>query len=118
MKDTQEYKTVCNVCYRKIWYETEQACHCTKWMGDEQVPCTGTLKVIDNSELNPRLTQYYKSGQRIEITYKDGTTLRAYVGKSTGWKPCYLEILKSNSWGGGSFYLPEDATIRELNKYK
>lgn len=114
------YTTVCNKCFKKTWYTTEQPCHCSYYDSklDEYVLCTGTLKVIDNSNLNPRLTPYYKSGQRIEVTYADGNKLRAYVGKSTGWKPIYLEILKSNSYGGGEFYLPDDAKITPLNKYK
>jgi len=31
----------------------------------------------------------------------DGKVNRFYLGKSTGWIPIYLEILKSNSSGGG-----------------
>ena len=35
----------------------------------------------------------------------DGLKNRFYIGKSTGFMPIYLEILKSNSFGGGSLYL-------------
>jgi len=80
--------------------------------------CTGTLKVIDKSELNPRATQFYKSGERVEIIYSDGEKTRCYIGKSTGWKPVYLEVKKSNSMGGGALYLPENATIRGVGRYR
>jgi hypothetical protein len=84
----------------------------------EPVKCTGTLRLIDNSGLDARLTPFYKSGERVEVEYKDGTKDRFYVGKSRGWKPCYLEIKKSNSWGGSSAYVPENAIIRGTGKYK
>lgn len=35
----------------------------------------------------------------------NGLKNRFYIGKSTGWMPIYLEILKSNSYGGSSLYL-------------
>jgi len=45
------------------------------------------------------------NNNRVEITYNFGgqseEKIRCYIGKSTGWIPCYLEIKKSNSTGGG-----------------
>ena len=122
----EEYKTVCDKCYQGTWYETEQPCkrtitpaclHCGSRENSEPIPCTGTLRIIDRSELDPRLNPYYQSGERIEITHPDGEKTRCYVGRSTGWKPIYLEILKSNSSGGGSLYLEDTSTIRGLGKY-
>lgn len=110
------YKTVCNKCYRKTWYETEQPCHCTRFENGEEVPCGGTLKVIDNSQLDPRFTHFHETGERIEITYKNGEKIRCYIGKSTGWKPIYLEIKKSNSSGGGSLMTQGIVSIRGLGK--
>lgn len=104
-----EYKSVCNKCYRKTWYETQQSCHVEN--------CTGTLMVISNENLDPRLTRYYENRERVEVTGKD-YKLRFWVGKSTGWKPCYLEILRRNSSGGAQAYLPKDATIRGLGIYR
>jgi hypothetical protein len=34
----------------------------------------------------------------------DGKINRFYLGKSTGWVPIYLEILKSNSSGGSALF--------------
>lgn len=121
---SENYKTVCDKCYQGTWYETEQPCQRTISKGcptcgshefvSKQVKCTGTLRVISNENLDERLTPFYKSGERVEITYKNGEKKRCYIGKSTGWKPCYLEISRRDSSGGGSVYFPEDATIRGL----
>lgn len=54
----------------------------------------------DGSDLDLRFEPYYRSGQRIKVTYKDGVEVRCYVGKSTGWKPVFLAILRRNSVGG------------------
>lgn len=68
--------------------------------------------VIDTSDLYPALEEYYKSGQRIEVVYNvpmvitstgDEYRERFYVGKSTGWRPVYLKIKKTNSTGGEAF---------------
>lgn len=127
MNDTQ-YTTICNYCGSKTWYTKEQPCKriiyegCKTCGSHENInkpkKCPGTLKIIDNSDLNPRATYFYKSGERVEITYKDGSKTRCYIGKSTGWKPVYLEILKRSSSGGSSLYLPDDAIIRGLGTFK
>lgn len=51
-----EYKTVCNKCYQKTWYKTEQRC---KVEG-----CTGILKVIYKSGLDRRLLIITAQGNR------------------------------------------------------
>lgn len=139
-----EYKTVCDKCGRKTWYETEQQCHCsypetdtcntcghTEQDYNNMIRCTGTLKVIDNSALDERFTTYYNSGERVEIVWKkgfedytgygcktDGRKARFYVGKSTGWKPIYLQILRRNSFGGGGILRCAVESIRGLGIYK
>ena len=127
MKEIGGYKTICDSCGRKTWYETEQQCHCVypkrrvcKTCGHSEeiepikmIRCKGTLRKIDNSQLDSRLTPYYESQQRIEITWKkgyedytgygnktNGQKQRCRIGKSTGWKPVYLQILTSRSLGG------------------
>lgn len=105
-----EYKTVCDTCYQKTWYETEQPCKQTIFKGcptcgshekiDKPTQCKGTLRVIDYSDLDERLTPYYKSGERVKITYKDGSIARGTIGKSTGWKPIYLIIKTTRSLSG------------------
>src|ERR1035437_5093091 len=53
----------------------------------------------DTSELAAKVAPYHQSRQRIEVTSPCGETVRCYVGKTTGWRPSYLLMLKSNSTG-------------------
>lgn len=128
----KEYTSVCDTCGGKTWYEQVQPCKRTISRGwencgsheniSEQKQCTGMLRLnseyisYDNSDLILSLAPYYKSGERVEITYKDGENERCYIGKSTGWKPVYLCIKYSNSTGG-SVILGEIKSIRGLGKY-
>jgi DnaJ-class molecular chaperone len=129
---TESYKTVCDTCGRKTWYDKEQRCRCEypaaktcescghtetiEPMRMEQ--CTGTLRLIVETDLDDRLTPYYERGERVEVREKDGTRRRFYVGKSTGWKPVYLEIARRNSSGGPAVYIPKGATIAGTGVYK
>lgn len=77
--------------------------------------------IKDTSELDPRFTDYYRTGQRVEVTYDDGTTERFYVGKSTGWRPVYLKIHNTRSLGGspiGKYERDSIVSIVGLNKYR
>lgn len=127
----EEYKTICNVCNKKTWYETEQTCHARYQKQNtcitcnhseivepiEYIPCTGTLKLFDTSDLDLKLTPYYTSKERVEVKTKYKTTERFYVGKSSGWKPVYIKIKKLNSLGGEAIYPGEVLTVKGLNKY-
>jgi hypothetical protein len=105
-----DYKTVCDICGQKTWYETEQPCKRTIFSGcpkcgsheniDKPTQCTGTLRIIDTSDLDTRLDYYYQSHKRVEIEYASGETARGTIGKSTGWKPVYLLIKTIRSIGG------------------
>ena len=118
-REQQDYKTVCNKCSRRTWYETEQPCHVNG--------CMGTLKVIDNSELDKRFEDAYINGYRVEVTWKkgfedftgygcrtEGRKARFTVGKSTGWKPVYLMILTSRSIGGAAILSSAVESIRRI----
>ena len=52
----------------------------------------------DTSSLSPQLAPY--EGARVEVVDMRGRTRRFIVGRSTGWKPCHLEIARRNSVGG------------------
>lgn len=53
----------------------------------------------DNSNLTDQLCGL--EGWRVEVLDEAGANKRRfYVGKSTGWRPCHLEIARSNSHGG------------------
>lgn len=70
----------------------------------------------DLSDLTPQLIGL--EGYRVEVEDPDdgpyrGLTRRFYVGRSTGWKPCHLEIHNRRSRGGGPA-LKEYASVRAL----
>ncbi len=52
----------------------------------------------DLSGLSPQLVGL--EGWRVEVT-KRGESWRFIVGRSTGWRPCHLEISRRNAHGGG-----------------
>lgn len=64
------------------------------------------------AELIPALVGL--EGKRVEVTLPDGERARFYVGKSTGWMPCHLEIKTRRSSGGGAVYFPEGSTVRAV----
>lgn len=51
-------------------------------------------------ELSPQLVGL--EGRRVEVVTTYGETRRFWVGKSTGFIPCHLEIMRVNSTGGGA----------------
>lgn len=57
-------------------------------------------------QCNASLTEQLigKENCRVEVTDQDGQTRRFWVGKSTGWMPCHLEIARTNSSGGPAVY--------------
>lgn len=85
----------------------------------------------DFSELDARFTPFYESGERVEVTWKEGfedlegygartegRKSRFYVGKSTGWKPIYLMIHRRDSIGGGGICSAGVDSIRGLGIYR
>jgi hypothetical protein len=54
----------------------------------------------DMSGLCPQLKGL--EGARVEVVDNDGTKRRFNVGRSTGWRPCHLEIHNARSIGGGA----------------
>lgn len=48
-------------------------------------------------------------GCRIEVSERSGYKRRFIIGKSTGWKPCHLEIARRDSHGGASLWVDFDS---------
>ena len=84
----------------------------------------------DFSDLDPRFTPYCESRERVEVTWKpgygsytgygartDGKKARFYVGRSTGRKPIYLQILRRDSMGGEGILSCAVESIRGLGVY-
>lgn len=55
-------------------------------------------ELTDNSGLTPQLKGY--EGCRVEVIDANRERRRFYVGKSSGWRPCHLEIHRVDSTGG------------------
>lgn len=103
-----EYKTVCDKCFKKTWYETEQPCHMsypkretcdtcghTHVDDEKQEKCKGTLRLIDYTNVRTRLS----IGERYTFVDKNGVKKRFTLGKTTGWKPCLLLMHNARSTG-------------------
>ena len=57
-------------------------------------------KLQDLSGLSPQLTGL--EGWRVEVLTSYGETRRFIVGRSTGWRPCHIELKSRASTGGPS----------------
>ena len=64
----------------------------------QKMPEIERAKVRDLSDLSPQLCGY--EGARVEVVDKWGQKRRFWVGRSTGWKPCHLEVKTIRSLGG------------------
>lgn len=65
-----------------------------------KLPESERAKVRDNSGLTSQLVGL--EGYRVEVVTIYGEKRRFIVGKSTGWKPCHLEVKRRNSLGGSA----------------
>lgn len=66
-----------------------------KWAA---IPVHQREQLRDNSGLTKQLIGL--EGWRVEVKTTYGETRRFIVGKSTGWRPCHLEIKTNRSMGG------------------
>lgn len=71
-----------------------------------------------DSELSKQFIPYFESGQRIIVKNRWGETMRGYVGVTTGWKPSFLLMLRSNSIGSSILLSDEDSIVGTVNKYR
>lgn len=65
-------------------------------------------------ELTPELMG--KEGKRVEVKSANGETRRFWVGRSTGWMPCHLEIHNTRSHGGGAAYIMPGDIVRVIDE--
>lgn len=56
-------------------------------------------KDFSSENLFDKFIPYYKSGERIEVTFSSGEVKRGTVSVTTGWKPCFLLMLRRDSIG-------------------
>lgn len=62
------------------------------------MPMADRDKCRDLSGLTPQLTGL--EGKRVEVVTTYGERRRFWVGRSTGWRPCHLEVKLRTSSGG------------------
>ena len=88
-------------------------------------------KPMNYSDLDSRFEKYYYNKERVEVTWKknfedfsgygiktDGKKARFYVGRSTGWKPIYLQIYSRVSAGGVGILSSAVESIKGIGIYK
>jgi len=66
---------------------------------------------FDPSDLDSRFVQYFNSGERIRVETTDGDAVdvrTGTVGVTTGWRPAFLLIHRSNASGSIDLLLPPD----------
>lgn len=68
------------------------------------------------SELTPELIGF--EGKRVEVVKRwpsgNEKTIRFIVGKSTGFIPCHLQIMRRNSTGGCAVYCDNIISVRSI----
>ena len=97
----------------------------------ERIEYHSSGKKMDYSDIDTRFEKYYDSGERVEVTWKDGfesytgygcrtegKKARFYVGKSTGWKPILLQIYSRSSYGGEGILSCAVESIQGLGIFK
>jgi len=85
----------------------------------------------DLSLLDKRFTQFYCTGERVEVVLKDGyedytghgartqgRVQRFYVGISSGWKPIFIQLYRKDSIGGPGILSDTVEEIKGLNIFK
>lgn len=81
----------------------------------------GSLSIIerekarDLSGLSPQLKGL--EGWRVEVIDKYGDKRRFIVGRSTGWRPCHIEV-KSTRSHGGMAAMVEYESVRTIRKVR
>lgn len=119
---SDEYKTQCDKCGHRTWYETEQPCtmsypkkcHCDAghvhtYPDGRQEKCGGTLRVIDYSGIRTHLI----IGERYTFRDKAGTVKRYTLGRTTGHRPALLLLHNARSISSGNIVRADQIKYRD-----
>jgi len=68
---------------------------------------------FDQSDLSKQFIPHYNSGRRIEVNTA-GEIKRGTIGVTTGWRPCFLLMLRSNSTGSSYTLSDKDVILRVI----
>ena len=66
---------------------------------------------FDPSDLRQEFIPYYNSQERIEVRFRSGEVRRGTVGATTGWRPCFLLLLRANSTGSSWLLMDGDKVL-------
>jgi hypothetical protein len=66
---------------------------------------------FDSSDLAAQFVPYYESGARIKVRTHYGEEITGTVGVTTGWRPCFLLMRRSNSFGSSDLMRADDRVI-------
>ena len=115
------FTSICDQCYQKGYHEKKEPCvrtifdGCDKCGSHEIISkprkCKGTNRIIDYSDCSKQFIPYYESKQRIKVHFRYGETKSGIVGKTTGWKPVLILMLRSNSSGSSHILSDNDKIL-------
>ena len=69
---------------------------------------------FSSEDLAEKFVPYYKNGARIEVRFSSGEVKRGTVGVTTGWRPCFILMLRRDSIGSSWTLGKNDEIIREI----
>lgn len=102
-----EYTAQCDKCRKRTWHTIEQPCTMsypqrkvcnlghTHEYSEKMEKCTGTLRLIDYTNVRTHLT----IGARYTFRDKEGNVKRFTLGRTNGWRPCLLLMHNARSTG-------------------
>lgn len=111
--DYNYYTSVCNVCYAKGWHEKPEKCirqytqsckECGSCQNGSMKQCKGTNVLRDYSDCATKFAPYYHKDTRIKVAFCNDKgevyeTKTGTVSMTTGIKPVFILMLRSNSTG-------------------
>lgn len=66
---------------------------------------------FNDSELAPGFVRYFNTGERIRVRTSYGAVITGTVGVTTGWRPCFLLMPRSDSRGSSETLSVRDAVV-------
>jgi len=66
---------------------------------------------FDPSALADQFKPYFGTGKRIRVRFSYGEELTGTVGATTGWRPAFLLMRRSNSQGSPWLLGPDDKIV-------
>lgn len=76
----------------------------------DQMTISERSAIRSDAGLTKQLIGY--EGKRVEVVEQDGTVRRFWVGRSSGWIPCHIELKLRTSTGGHSAHGAPYRSIR------